>query len=71
MVISLRLHRPNRDSCIMGKNDATAFQNATRRHSTLALIHTDSKGLASGAMQGHSYWQAFVDDASRFWVVAF
>ena len=61
------------DSCIMGKQRRHNIpKTATRRHSTLALIHTDLKGpLPVVSMQGHSYWQAFVDDASWFWVVAF
>src|ERR1700676_2806725 len=61
------------DSCIMGKQRRHNIpKTATRRHSTLALIHTDLKGpLPVVSLQGHSYWQALVDDASWFWVVAF
>src|ERR1700690_899615 len=61
------------EPCIMGKQHQHNIPKiATRRSSTLALIHTDLKGpLPVRSMQGHTYWQSFVDDALRFWIVAF
>ena len=61
------------DPCIMGKQRHHNIpKTATRRTSNLALTHTDLKGpLPVLSMQGHHYWQNFVDDSSRFWVVAF
>src|SRR3981189_334265 len=61
------------EPCIMGKQQRHDIpKTANRRTSKLALIHTALKGpLPVQSLQGHKYWQPFVDDASRFWVVAF
>jgi hypothetical protein len=61
------------EPCIFGKQHRHNIpKTATRRNSILALVHTDLKGpLPVQTQEGLKYWQPFIDDKSRFMVVAF
>ena len=61
------------EPCILGKQKRHNIpKTATRRTRLLALIHTDLKGpLPVQTPEGYRYWQCFIDDASRFKVIAF
>lgn len=61
------------EPCIAGKQRRHNIpQTATRRTTPLALVHTDLKGpMPVQTPEGYRYWMTFVDDATRFWVVAF
>ena len=61
------------ESCIFGKQRRHNIpKTATRRTSTLALVHTDLKGpLPVQSAEGHRYWEPFVDDKSRYIAVSF
>src|SRR5579859_1426480 len=61
------------ESCIFGKQRRHNIpKTATRRTSTLALVHTDLKGpLPVQSVEGYRYWEPFVDDKSRYIAVSF
>jgi hypothetical protein len=61
------------EPCIFGKQRRhNVPKAATRRTSTLALIHTDVKGpLPVQTPEGYKYWQPFLDDHSRWCAVGF
>jgi hypothetical protein len=61
------------ESCIFGKQRRHHIpKTASRKTTLLALVHTDLKGpLPVESLEGHKYWQAFVDDNSRWLTVAF
>jgi GAG-pre-integrase domain/Integrase core domain len=61
------------EPCIMGKQHRHNIpKTASRKTAVLELVYTDLKGpLPVQSMEGYRYWQLFVDDKSRFTVVAF
>ena len=61
------------EPCILGKQRRHNIpKTATRRTSLLSLVHSDLKGpLPVQTLEGYRYWQTFVDDKSRYLVVAF
>ena len=61
------------EPCIMGKQHRHNIPKTATRHNTLlSLIHNDLKGpLPVASLEGHKYWEPFVDDKSRFMVIAF
>ena len=61
------------EPCILGKQRRHNIpKSATRRTSLLSLVHSDLKGpLPVQTLEGYRYWQTFVDDKSRYLVVAF
>src|SRR5215510_8270785 len=61
------------ETCILGKQKWHNIpKTSTRQARLLALIHTDLKGpLPVQTVEGYRYWQCFIDDASRFKVIAF
>src|SRR3984957_2777836 len=61
------------EPCILGKQYHHYIPNtATHRTSLLSLVHSDLKGpLPVQTLEGYHYWQTFVDDKSRYLVVAF
>jgi hypothetical protein len=60
------------ETCILGKQRRHNIpKTASCKSSLLALIHTDLKGpLPVQTPVGHQYWQVFIDDKSRFLMVA-
>ena len=61
------------EPCILGKQKRHNIpKTATRQTRLLALVHTDLKDpMPVQTHEGYRYWQVFVDDSSRFKVVAF
>ncbi|CDO76911.1 hypothetical protein BN946_scf184594.g18, partial [Trametes cinnabarina] len=70
---SKRKPDPICEPCLAGKlNRHSIPRFASRKHTPIALVHTDLKGpLPVPTPEGHIYWMTFVCDATRFWVVAY
>ncbi|KAL7285881.1 hypothetical protein ACG7TL_000992 [Trametes sanguinea] len=70
---SKRKPDPICEPCLAGKlNRHSIPRLASRKHTPIALVHTDLKGpLPVPTPKGHVYWMTFVCDATRFWVVAY
>ncbi|KAL7278649.1 hypothetical protein ACG7TL_007650 [Trametes sanguinea] len=70
---SKRKPDPICEPCLAGKlNRHSIPRFASRKHTPIALVHTDLKGpLPVPTPEGHVYWMTFVCDATRFWVVAY
>ncbi|KAL7278120.1 hypothetical protein ACG7TL_008091 [Trametes sanguinea] len=70
---SKRKPDPICEPCLAGKlNRHSIPRFASRKHTPIALVHTDLKGpLPMPTPEGHVYWMTFVCDATRFWVVAY
>ncbi|KAL7281334.1 hypothetical protein ACG7TL_004643 [Trametes sanguinea] len=70
---SKRKPDPICEPCLAGKlNRHSIPRFASRKHTPIALVHTDLKGpLPVPTPEGHVYWMMFVCDATRFWVVAY